>query len=994
MLAIGYLVLLLVVGDTLAAILGVHASRPRRLATALLTGLLATTWLTYLAAVVFASQANALELADLLTFGVVVAVAGIRLAWLRRRGELRLASWLVARPDRSELHDWLVIGGIVVFSGWMVFSTYGFQAGELQIGTLVWSDFGPTTAIAQSFALGHNLPTEYPHFAGPAILYHFLFYFQVGNLTRLGFDPALANNLLSIASVAAMLTLVMALGRVLFRSAAVGRLAAALFFFHGSLAFLPYLAAFPSPGEALAAINARTAFLPSGFPYRGEEWGIWTQLVFLNQRHLASAIGILLVAVLFVLDRQVARQRTGAGAVEETAAAEREAAPRQVPAATPGDAAAGRAGPRSLITQVRAGLADPNLVGYLVTGLLLGMLPLWNGPLFIASAAVFAVLFAALPVRPQLAVLAVAAGLVSLPQLAALRPAELARTAEFPVIHLGYIVDDPTAVSVATYLGFTFGPKLLLALPTVGFGDRLQRLVLLAFTAVLALAFVVQFSVEVFANHKFINVWLVVLNLYAAAGLVRLWTIAGPDRRQAAARLAGRTVAIGLAAVIIAGGLIDLAPIRNGGKIGLHLAGDPLFDWLTRETQPRDVFLTDLYVTHPILLAGRPVYYGWPYYAWSAGYPTDVREDRYRRILGGTSAGEVIGLLQQEKIAYVAIDDGLRERGVVKALNEPLLAANLERVFDDPNGRHGHLAIYRVPAAPAALGSGGSGPEPTTSVPVPGSMFVGGRGTVAGRFQGPRGIAVLPSGEVVVADSDNHRLQRFSSTGEWLGEIGGLGSGPGRFNQPNGLAVGAEGHLFVADSTNHRVQELEAGGRFVREWRGPAPGFYGPRDLELGPDGVLYVLDQGRGRVVTIGPGGQMAAFASLGSGDSQLLDPTGLAVVGERVYVADAANARLAIFTTDGAWVGAAPIPEWRQQGFQAPDVVGSTDGGRLFASSFATDQVLVLNLDGARLGELRPPPPTRFEAPGAMARAPDGGLYVAQYYGQRVLLVQGPTP
>jgi hypothetical protein len=63
-------------------------------------------------------------------------------------------------------------------------------------------------------------------------------------------------------------------------------------------------------------------------------------------------------------------------------------------------------------------------------------------------------------------------------------------------------------------------------------------------------------------------------------------------------------LALALAAVIVTGGLIDLAPVKNGGKIGLHLAGDRLFDWIVGETQPRDVFLTDIYVTHQILLAG------------------------------------------------------------------------------------------------------------------------------------------------------------------------------------------------------------------------------------------------------------------------------------------------------------------------------------------------------------------------------------------------------
>ena len=101
----------------------------------------------------------------------------------------------------------------------------------------------------------------------------------------------------------AMLVLVTALGERLFRSAAVGRIGAALFFFHGALSFIPYLAGLGSIERIINEVPNLNAFLSSGFPYRGEEWGIWTQIVFLNQRHLASAIGILLIIVIFLLDR-------------------------------------------------------------------------------------------------------------------------------------------------------------------------------------------------------------------------------------------------------------------------------------------------------------------------------------------------------------------------------------------------------------------------------------------------------------------------------------------------------------------------------------------------------------------------------------------------------------------------------------------------------------------------------------------------------------------
>ena len=118
----------------------------------------------------------------------------------------------------------------------------------------------------------------------------------------------------------AMLVLVTALGERLFRNAAVGRIGAALFFFHGALSFIPYLAGLGSIDRIINDVPNLSAFLSSGFPYRGEEWGIWSQIVFLNQRHLASAIGILLIIVIFLLDRIDRAERDAADAEPALAA--------------------------------------------------------------------------------------------------------------------------------------------------------------------------------------------------------------------------------------------------------------------------------------------------------------------------------------------------------------------------------------------------------------------------------------------------------------------------------------------------------------------------------------------------------------------------------------------------------------------------------------------------------------------------------------------------
>jgi len=55
------------------------------------------------------------------------------------------------------------------------------------------------------------------------------------------------------------------------------------------------------------------------------------------------------------------------------------------------------------------------------------------------------------------------------------------------------------------------------------------------------------------------------------------------------------------------------------------------------------------------------------------------------------------------------------------------------------------------------------------------------------------------------------------------------GTGFGQVGAPNGIAVDPAGNIYVADATRHRVEKLAPDGNVIDEWKGPAPGFYGPR---------------------------------------------------------------------------------------------------------------------------------------------------------------------
>ena len=269
-------------------------------------------------------------------------------------------------------------------------------------------------------------------------------------------------------------------------------------------------------------------------------------------------------------------------------------------------------------------------------------------------------------------------------------------------------------------------------------------------------------------------------------------------------------------------------------------------------------------------------------------------------------------------------------------------------------------------------------------------MFTVGKGAGNAEFDSPRGIAVDGNGNILVADTGNGRIEKFSPSGTVLSTMGTKGSGYGQLAEPNGIAVDRSGNIYIAEVGNHRVQKLALDGTFIAEWKGPEPGFYGPRRIAIGPDNSIYVVDQGHNRVVRFNQDGTtLQTWGSSGSGDGQLNDPTSVAVdpTTNKVYVADPRNKRIQLFDSNGKFLTKWAVPEWGQPvGFE--ELVIDSQAGRLYASSANMDAVLIFDLNGTRIGTLTPKPPDKLAGPSALALT-GRKLYVLNMAGNRVSVI-----
>lgn len=89
--------------------------------------------------------------------------------------------------------------------------------------------------------------------------------------------------------------------------------------------------------------------------------------------------------------------------------------------------------------------------------------------------------------------------------------------------------------------------------------------------------------------------------------------------------------------------------------------------------------------------------------------------------------------------------------------------------------------------------------------------FTGGAGPGLGASEN-MDIAVDASGNLYVSQYDDDRIQKFDSTGTFLGILGASGTLPGELDGPTGMAVDSLGNIYVAEAINNRVQKLAPNG--------------------------------------------------------------------------------------------------------------------------------------------------------------------------------------
>jgi len=203
-----------------------------------------------------------------------------------------------------------------------------------------------------------------------------------------------------------------------------------------------------------------------------------------------------------------------------------------------------------------------------------------------------------------------------------------------------------------------------------------------------------------------------------------------------------------------------------------------------------------------------------------------------------------------------------------------------------------------------------------------GSSGDGGQATTA-RLNSPSAVALDASGNLYIADTGNHKIRKVTKATGIIATVAGTGTagstGDGgaatlaRLDSPEGVSVDASGNIFIADTNNHLIRQFtvggnidtvagKSGGGYDGEGSAKNKKLYFPQGIWADTSGNIYVADTNNHRIRKFRVGGDISTVAGIGiagySGDggaataAQLTSPQGVTVdAANNLYIADTGN-------------------------------------------------------------------------------------------------------
>lgn len=612
-------------------------------------GILLQSWAVYIAAwvlSVYKGTKTPLFGANLLVMGIIFVVLAVQFYQKKKKEKAQLFNFADKMPPVRETIFFLIL---LCFITWIMFYVFHFKNGYLYSGFSVFGDYAPHTAMMRSFSAGNNFPTQYPHFGGEDVKYHFMFQFLSGNLEYLGMRLDIAYNSVSILALWCFFMMLYSISQRITGKFAAGVLSVILVIFRSGTAFFQYVYEHWQIGDLWQTLKENTSFI--GYS-ANENWGLWNFNVYLNQRHLA--FGLILVAMAMWifwdwLEKGCAHEEKGIKWLKDR-----------------------------FFTKEAWKCIQPE-IGMFV-GMILGLCSFWNGAAVIAGLLILMGFTVFSDGKLDYAITAVVTVVFSMLQSRIFVKGSVVS----PAFYFGFLAEEKTLGSVVAYLFEISGFVFLGVIVLVIFLKREKRAAAISMLFPTIFAFVMSLTPDVNVNHKYVMISYAFLCVFWADAVIRLWCLKK--------RITGKLVAVLLTLILTITGIYDFVIILRDNdsmhSVSINMESE-LTSWLEEHMEKDDLILTPEYSMNEVTMSGAMLYLGWPYYAWSAGYDTYYRAEQAKEIYTADNSVKLQELVEKENITYILYEEGMELEGV--SCREDVIAQTYPLVYHSEDGR---IRIY------------------------------------------------------------------------------------------------------------------------------------------------------------------------------------------------------------------------------------------------------------------------------------------------------------
>ena len=204
---------------------------------------------------------------------------------------------------------------------------------------------------------------------------------------------------------------------------------------------------------------------------------------------------------------------------------------------------------------------------------------------------------------------------------------------------------------------------------------------------------------------------------------------------------------------------------------------------------------------------------------------------------------------------------------------------------------------------------------------------------IAAQLNSPQSVTVDGTGNLYIADTQNHRIRKVDTSGV-ITTVAGTGAGgysgdggsatAAQLDYPHGVTVDGTGNLYIADTHNHRIRKVDTSGVITTVAGNGVGGYSGdggaataaqlnsPQSVTIDDTGNLYIADRNNHRIRKVDISGVITTVAGNGAGGysgddgsataAQLNNPFGVTVDGTgNIYIADTQNHRIRKVDTSG---------------------------------------------------------------------------------------------